>query len=230
VSGFRLARLALPLDNFAARTPVGITLRAGETPVTVTAATLVDTRTGAFVSLTLGPWRRVLSSDIKLYENLDVLPRAFVVQRALFVPDTWAGSEDALNLMRDPAFRPEQTVIIAGDDSIAPAEAPEALAADVTIEAYTPERIEISARADAGGWLVLTDAYFPGWQAEINDQAAPVYRADVMFRAVRLPAGDSRVVFTFTPTGWPWIFLPGAAAWLAAVLLWRERRKNTIMT
>lgn len=228
VGGFWLARLTLPPDD-TARTPIRITLRAHETPVTVTAATLVDTRTGAFTSLTLGPWRRVLSSDVKLYENLDVLPRAFVVQRALFVPDTWAGSEDALNLMRDPAFRPEQTVIISGGDSAAPAEAPEALAADVTIEAYTPERIEISARTDAGGWLVLTDAYFPGWQAEINGQAAPVYRADVMFRTVRLPAGESRVVFTFTPTGWPWIFLPGAAAWLAAAVLWHKRRKNTIM-
>ncbi len=231
VGGFWLARLTLPPDN-TARTPIRITLRAHETPVTVTAATRVDTRTGAFTSLTLGPWRRVLSSDIKLYENLDALPRAFVVHQALFVPDTWMGSEDALNLMREPTFDPARTVIIAGDDdSAAPAaEPPEALPANATIETYTPTHVEITANTDAGGWLVLADAYFPGWQAEINGQAAPVYRADVMFRTVRLPAGESRVVFTFTPTGWPWIFLPGAAAWLVAALLWRKRRKNTIMT
>ncbi|MBC6936117.1 MAG: hypothetical protein DWB42_09785 [Chloroflexi bacterium] len=231
VGGFRLARLALPPDD-AARAPARITLRAGETPVTVTAATLVDTRTGAFTSLTLGSWRRALSSDIKLYENLDTLPRAFVVHQALFVPDTWTGSEDALNLMRDPAFDPARTVIIAGgDDSAAPAAEPaEVLPANASIETYTPTHIEITANTDTGGWLVLTDAYFPGWQAQINGQAAPVYRADVMFRAVRLPAGKSRVVFTFIPTGWPWIFLPGAAAWLAAVLLWRKRQTTKTMS
>src|SRR5688572_13623087 len=50
-----------------------------ETPVYITAVTLVDERTGDFVQLTLHDWARVLSSDIKLYENPQVIPRVFVV-------------------------------------------------------------------------------------------------------------------------------------------------------
>ncbi len=88
-----------------------------ETSGSVRALTLVDTRTGDFQQLTPDPWTRVLSSDVKMYENADVLPRAFVVGDAAFVSDDDPGTEDALKLMRDPAFDPAQTVVIAGDES-----------------------------------------------------------------------------------------------------------------
>ena len=45
-------------------------------PFAVRALTLVDTRTGDFQQLSPYPWTRVLSSDIKMYENGNVLPRA----------------------------------------------------------------------------------------------------------------------------------------------------------
>jgi hypothetical protein len=85
--------------------------------ITIQAVTVVDTRTGDFVQVVSDPnWRRVLSSDIKLYENQAVLPRAFIVQEALVVPDDIYGTEDALNIMRAPDFDPAETVILSSDD------------------------------------------------------------------------------------------------------------------
>ncbi|MDQ3247657.1 MAG: flippase, partial [Chloroflexota bacterium] len=58
------------------------------------------------------------------------------------------------------------------------------------------------------GWLVLTDAWFPGWKAyirpfgtgESDESELPIYRANGAFRAVYLPAaGPWTVRFVYTP-------------------------------
>lgn len=218
VGGFWRARLA-----FVRPAALAAIRLAGVTPVRLRALTLVDERTDDFQQLTLGPWRRRLSSDIKLYENLDVLPRAFIVTQVLIVPDTWEGGERALQILRDPAFDPAQMAVIHGD---APAAAlSSAGGTSVDVSAYTPERIELEARAPSDAYLILTDAYYPGWTAEVNGQPAPVYRANVMFRAVRVPAGASRVTFSFQPGWWPWPFVIGGLAWLGwAIALAVSRR------
>ena len=180
----------------------------------VYALTLADTRTGDFLQLVPDSrWRRVLSSDIKLYENQAALPRAFVVHQAVTVPDTEQGTEDALSRMRAPDFDPARTVVLAGDAPALDGPAAESAAA---VEVYTAERVEVRVQAGAPGYLLLTDAYYPGWRAEVNGQPTPVYRADAMFRAVYVPAGASRVVFTYAPAWLPWAQLGGAGAWIAA--------------
>ncbi len=80
--------------------------------------------------------------------------------------------------------------------------------------------------SDAPGYLVLTDAYYPGWSATINGSATPIQRADVMFRAVSIPAGTSAVVFEYRPSWLTPALLIGAAAWISVllgVILLRQR-------
>jgi uncharacterized membrane protein YfhO len=40
---------------------------------------------------------------------------------------------------------------------------------------------------------------YPGWVAEIDRRTVPILRANVLFRAVEVPAGSHRVVFRFAP-------------------------------
>lgn len=198
-------------------------------PVTVRAVTLVDTRTGDFQQVTLGDWQRVLSSDIKMYANQTVLPRAFVVQDALTVPDDWYGSEDALALMREADFDPAQTVILHTADDVIEDDEERVIAEAsgiVEVMRYEPEQIEMRVQSKTAGWLVLTDAWYAGWEATINGKPAPLLRADVMFRAVPIPAGESVVAFAYRPAWWPGLLLVGLAAWLlggAALLSLRLR-------
>ncbi len=214
----------IPVDTFgraryvlaAPRSPVGITLM-GESPVTLAAATLVDTRVEAFQQLTLGQWRRLLSSDIKLYENLDVLPRAFVVTDKIYAPD----AATVLDVMRDPAFNPAYEAVLLRPDigSLTGHAGRESRQRTVTITRYTAEQVEInvSAGSEQGSFLVLADAFYPGWRATVNGAPASVDQVDGMFRAVMLPPVASTVVFTYAPGWWPGILLWGAVAWLAAL-------------
>jgi uncharacterized membrane protein YfhO len=52
------------------------------------------------------------------------------------------------------------------------------------------------------GYLVLADAWYPGWTATIDGDAADVLPVDVAFRGVVLPRpGKHRVEFRYFPPG-----------------------------
>ncbi len=211
IESFTRARFMLD----AAVTPQHIRIRT-DAPALLHALTLVDTRTGDFVQLAPEDWPRVLSSDIKLYENQAVLPRAFVVHEAHILPDHDMGTENALQMMQAQHFDPEQTVIL--NTSVTPAtltaNTGQAGESQATITYYTAERVEIDVEAAVPGYLLLTDAFYPGWQASVNATPEAIYRADVMFRAVQVPAGRSTVIFDYRPF-WRSALLPlGIGLWL----------------
>jgi hypothetical protein len=205
-------------------TPVTFRLETNA-PFTIYAATLVDTRTGDFQQLQPSPWQRVLSSDIELYENAAVMPRAFVVYDVHFVSDDDLGTEMALEAMRDPDFDPAATIYIAGEASVATTEEMRSFEAshdsplqNAAFTEFTPTRVSVSVRADAPSFLMLTDAYYPGWTAAVNGTPTEVRRADVMFRAVPIPDGESEVVFEYRPVWLPSTFIIGGLGWLLAAL------------
>jgi len=81
---------------------------------------LIDDRTSTFVPVVVsneGRFRVVHSGDVKIYENLNSLPRAFVVHRARVLDD-----EAAIVAMKDHTFRPENEVILApgGQGTLSP--------------------------------------------------------------------------------------------------------------
>jgi uncharacterized membrane protein YfhO len=67
------------------------------------------------------------------------------------------------------------------------------------IVAYAPERVEIDVQAERPGLLVLSDTYFPGWRAWVDDVETEILRANGLFRAVALSAGVHRVRFEYRP-------------------------------
>lgn len=57
--------------------------------------------------------------------------------------------------------------------------------------------VNVDCRSES--YCVVTDTFFPGWKATVNGQAVPIYRANYLFRAVRVPQGKSQVVFVYEP-------------------------------
>jgi len=159
------------------------------------ALTLVDSRDGAFQPLSPAPYRLIHSGDVKIYENRDALPRAFVIADWQWQPDTAA----AVTAMSAPGFDPARTAVLVGDGNT-PSPQPQMRPAQTiaTIVAYTPERVAVRVSGD-GGLLVLSDAHYPGWTATLDGAPMPIFAADGLFRGVFVPAGEHEVVFTFRP-------------------------------
>ena len=72
----------------------------------------------------------------------------------------------------------------------------------VTIAAYTAEQVALRADVAAPALLILADTFYPGWQATVDGAPVPVLRANLMFRAIALPAGQHDVVLTYRPESW----------------------------
>jgi uncharacterized membrane protein YfhO len=159
--------------------------------------TLIDQRTGTHRALIVssdGHYRLVHSGDVKIYENLDVHPRAFVVHESRYFDQ----EEQVLEAMQDDSFDPGQEVLLLGEEARLESSSGH-FGDEVTLTSYEPERVIVEAHLGEPGYLVLTDAYYPGWRAILDGQPAEILRADYYFRAVPLPEGDHRVEFVYDP-------------------------------
>jgi hypothetical protein len=67
------------------------------------------------------------------------------------------------------------------------------------IASWRPDRVEISVESRTTAVLTLHEPWYPGWQVEVDGVRKPLLRTDVLFRGVEVPAGASRVVFTYRP-------------------------------
>ncbi|MFZ0548701.1 MAG: hypothetical protein WAM60_24840, partial [Candidatus Promineifilaceae bacterium] len=143
--------------------PESIELTAASAPWQISGLTLVNEADGTFQPLALGNYRLIHSGDVKIYENLDVLPRAFMVYEWLYRPSVSGG----VSAMESADFDPSQQAVIVADG-------PERLLGQgegqVEVLSYEPERIELSVNTSDSGLLVLTEANYPGWKAKINGQ------------------------------------------------------------
>jgi hypothetical protein len=63
----------------------------------------------------------------------------------------------------------------------------------------TPNEIILDVKTNSPGMLLLNDSYYPGWKATLDNMPTEIIRANVAFRAVWIPQGNHRVVFSYTP-------------------------------
>jgi hypothetical protein len=140
----------------------------------------------------------------RIYLNEGYFERAFVVPQAI-IADT---PPAALTAVKQHAEELDQVVIIELDDQPAPTdlENGENTPGQVAITDYNLNDITLAASMTKPGFIVLSDAYYPGWRATIDGKSTPVYRANYAFRAVYVPEGSHTVHFSF----WPMDFVIGA--------------------
>jgi hypothetical protein len=135
---------------------------------------------------------------------------------------------DALRLVRAPWFEPHREVVIEGSETRATSPSG-TLRGGRDVQAGVL-RYDVS--SEAGGYLVVSEAWYPGWRAWIDGTASSVVRANFAFMAVSLPPGDHHVELRYWPVGFGWAIgasALGMAVWLAGAIvvgaraLWRRR-------
>ncbi|MBN2310105.1 MAG: YfhO family protein, partial [Candidatus Hydrogenedentes bacterium] len=162
--------------------------------------------------------------ELEIYENVRAFPRAYLVGRIEAIRDT-----DALFArMLEDDYEPGRCVVT---HEPPPGPLPESSAADLGEAAIirhdaTHVTVEVAAKEDAV--LVLSDAYYPGWQARIDGQPAEVFPAYYAFRGVLVPAGNHAVEFLYRPASARWGLVVSTLALLAGLAagLWCVRRRG----
>ena len=150
------------------------------------------------------------TADGFVNENPNALPRVLLPTRAIpadFARMTVEGGMPDIdyraNVLLDANAPEARAALEASGD------ATDASAGKATIVSYRNTNIDIAASAPKGGFVVLNDVWHPWWRAEVDGQPAPILRANVLFRAVRVPPGEHRVRFTFHPFRGLWRFWTG---------------------
>jgi len=153
--------------------------------------------------------------DFQLRRNRNHCPRAWVVHAARAGAPVPVGGGGRVNPV-PPVLDPRRFVELSSAQTAAlgaflPGSAPTA-SESVTIASYGPQRVELDARLERPGMVILADVDYPGWRLTIDGRDAPIYRANRMMRGAAVPAGRHRLVYTYAPRG----FQVGGAITLAA--------------
>lgn len=183
---------------------------------------LPPSQQGRLLALMDVGWRGVPAPDAAAgirYQRLSGALRVRVVPQAILA----SSPEEALDQVLDVGFDPDQVVVLessevvplgdgrSGHAEVLPADNPNVLAVDVD--------------APGGGWLVLSDVWYPGWIARLDGGAVVLYRADYLFRAVWVPAGEHTVQFEYEPASFRIGSMLSLVAWLTlGWMAWRLHR------
>jgi hypothetical protein len=73
--------------------------------------------------------------------------------------------------------------------------------------------LAFQATADAAGWFVVNEAFFPGWLARVDGEKVPIHRVDGWIRGIQVEPGAHRIEMSFSPIDW-------LIAASMAVILW----------
>ena len=235
-AGRQAYHVRLPLGQPVAPTTITLQSLPGAPAVVIEAMTLYDERTKMFVPLLpsdRGDFQLVHSGDVKIYENRQVRPRAYLVHQVLPAAD----EPTALTLVQsDARVQRGEAAVIEGeitDNALRVALQPTAATTagrqpttdEATITHYQPEEVVVQTESSRAAFLVLSDTAFPGWQAAVDGQAAPLYITNYLFRGVAVPAGRHTVSFQYAPASWQaGLWLSSLGLLVLGTLLWYQLR------
>ena len=163
--------------------------------------------------------------QIRIDKLPDSWPRAWLVHRYGVV-----GNRKEL-LAALPSLNYEKIALLEEEPGCAVEEpsAAEAALEIVRIERYEPARIDIKVQAAAPALLVLSDLFYPGWEATVDGRPAEILQANYVMRAVAIPPGAHEVRFLYRPASFRAGVAASAVGCLAVALLiscrlWPRRR------
>ena len=152
-------------------------------------------------------------NDVSIQRFSDAFPRAYIVGRALLASDDRA----ALELMAKTDL--EKAVVISSEEVLGES-GKEYPLVPAEISSYGPNRVVVRTDAGEDGWLVLSDRFYPGWSASLDGKETDIYRANLMVRAVRVPAGDHEIEFVFESPLLRTGLVISVAGWAALLIFW----------
>ena len=177
----------------------------------------------------------ITSEGMHIYENVHAVPDAYIVNDIKFVDS----DEDALEAVAMDNFEPSRQLIL----QVRPEDRskfdnefyaikksgmkppPTGLSGTAIISNRESMNVSILTESSVPAMLVLTDIWYPGWEARIDGRPATIARSNYSFRAICLPPGKHAVEFNYRPRPF-YVGCGFALAALLFILLWALKHKH----
>jgi len=184
----------------------------------------------------------------------DARPFVSIERRVLVIPPVPPSTVDKLAVVTErllwPVGRDSRVVVESDSDQryspgVVPHRQPSpAPAPDVpwkpakdeywTLDEFRPGLVRIRGRLVAPAWLVVRQAYAPGWQAIVrilqdNESVyrGPVVRVQRILQGLYVPGGEFTLELTYRPVGWRLCTIAAIVGWLGCgvCLIWPRVRR-----
>ena len=132
---------------------------------------------------------------IHVVRNKRAFPRAFLVGKAEVIHEP----EALFRRLAEPSFDPARTVLTEAPPHTPLPDNPSSSPGTARMTARSFNRVELEIEAHEPAILVLSDAYYPGWEARVDEVPAEIFPAYYQFRAVVVPQGRHIVTFNYFP-------------------------------
>ena len=173
---------------------------------------------------TAGPGSWAMRQDWQILRNKAAYPRAWLVHHARIRPpasDPVARADLVAEIAHPgdlfwsepgwPVHDPRSSAWIETEDrealrgylsrgAVEPGES-------VAVTGSDPQRVELKARLNRSGIVILADTFYPGWHLTIDGRPAPILRANRMMRGAAVSPGAHTLVYVYDP----WSFRVGLA-------------------
>ncbi|MCX5701192.1 MAG: YfhO family protein [Candidatus Omnitrophica bacterium] len=136
-------------------------------------------------------------SSCYLYENKNVLPRAYLVPKYIVLKKEL----DIANKLKRKDFLPQKQVVIEVEPKPVLSKANKPAGKEsLEIIKYKPNEIIIEVNVlDRPKMLILSDLYYPGWEVFVDGKKDIIYKANFCLRAVQIAPGKHEVRFAYNP-------------------------------
>jgi hypothetical protein len=142
--------------------------------------------------------------NVRIYELADPLPRAYFTSCWTWL--THKQVMDSIANAQNSHFDPLAKTLVEHSKQMAsdPAESNQDLpkappAVPAKFLSRQPEAVILQVTNSKPGFLILTDQYYPGWQASIDGKPTTIFRANAVMKSVFLAPGLHTVVFRYEP-------------------------------
>jgi len=138
-----------------------------------------------------------LMMPLNIYYNKYWLPRSYFVRNIKIVPtdDSVIRDLQVIKSMIDPGFDFGNTAVVEKEINLKPSDGQ----SSVAIDSWAGSHISLSASTDSENFLVISNTFYPGWQAYIDDKPVEIYRANYLYQGVIVEPGKHKIEFIYRP-------------------------------
>lgn len=155
--------------------------------------TLMELKVLGNIDLTGNFGRLPLKVDnLFVYELTDNLPRAAFIREANMLSSEQAVMDEIIS----GSFNPSVKVLVEGNSS-------DTFSGETGYAQITKDeesKLKVLFNSTKGGWLYLSDTYYPGWKAYTDGIETKIYKANYAFRAIKITQpGKHNAEFIYDP-------------------------------
>ncbi|MDP3973535.1 MAG: YfhO family protein [Candidatus Daviesbacteria bacterium] len=124
-----------------------------------------------------------------ILKNPNALERAYFAKSIIIEP------VNAEGLLSKANFNPKEITVLSENLDVTDITGD----GEIKITDYSPNSVRLETKTTNEEILILADQYEDGWRATLDGEETKISKANLIFRAIKVPAGHHEIIFSYLP-------------------------------